>query len=77
VLTVENVRFYSSDDIEITIRNSGTSDAEVVEVYQGTASTSLEKQSSVDYDPDTQISAGSSIVIDFDMGPKSGHRRRI
>jgi len=70
ILTPENVRFYSADDVEIVIRNSGTSDAKVVEVYQGTVSASLEKQSSVDYDPNTQIvGAGSSIVIDFDMGP--------
>ena len=66
ILTSENVRFYSADDVEITVRNSGTSDAKVVEVYQGTVSASLEKQSSVDYDPTTQIvGAGSSILIDF------------
>ena len=67
VLTVENVRFYSDDDVEIVIRNSGTGDAKVVEVYQGTASTNLTKQSSVYYDPDEQISAGSSILIDFTL----------
>ena len=70
VLTFENVRFYSEDEVEIVIRNSGTNDAKVVEIYQGTSSGSLEKQNSVDYDPDTQIvNAGSSIAIDFDMGP--------
>ena len=70
VLTFENVRFYSEDEIEIVIRNSGTSNAQVVEIYQGTTSASLEQQSLVDYEPSSQIvSAGSSIVIDFDMGP--------
>ena len=76
VLTVENVRFYSDDDVEIVIRNSGTGNAKVVEVYQGTASTNLEKQSSVDYVPDEQISAGSSILIDctLDADWESGTR---
>ena len=76
MLTVENVRFYSDDDVEIVIRNSGTGDAKVVEVYQGNESTNLEKQSSVDYDPDKQISAGSSILIEvtLDANWESGTR---
>ena len=76
MLTVENVRFYSDDDVEIVIRNSGTGNAKVVEVYQGTASTNLTKQSSVYYDPDEQISAGSSILIDctLDADWESGTR---
>jgi len=70
VLTVENVRFYGSgNDIEIVIRNSGTADAEVVEVYLGEASSDLQKVSSGDivYDPSSQIiSAGSSLEIDIE-----------
>ena len=71
MLTVENVRFYGSgeDDIEIVIRNSGTADAEVVEVYLGEASSDLQKVSSGDiaYDPISQIiSAGSSLEIDIE-----------
>jgi flagellin-like protein len=66
VLSPENIRFYSRDDIEITIRNSGTSDAKIVEVYQGPSNSELEKEDVRDYDPDTQIvSAGSSITIDI------------
>jgi flagellin-like protein len=66
VLTVENVRFYSSDDVEITVRNSGTADAKVVEVYQGPSTSELQKEEPRDYEPDTQIvSAGSSITIDL------------
>jgi len=66
MLTVENVRFYSSDDIEITVRNSGTGDAKVAEVYEGPSTSELQKADVRDYDPDTQIvSAGSSITIDI------------
>ena len=70
VLTVENLRFYGSgeDNIEIVIRNSGTADAEVVEVYLGEASSDLQKVSSgdIDYEPSSQIiSAGSSLEIDI------------
>jgi len=71
MLTVENVRFYGSgeDDIEIVIRNSGTADAEVVEVYLGEASSDLQKVSSGDiaYVPSSKIiSAGSSLEIDIE-----------
>jgi flagellin-like protein len=64
LLAPENVRFYSADDIEITIRNSGTADAKIVEVYQGPSTSELEKMSVRSYDPNTQIvSEGSSILI--------------
>jgi flagellin-like protein len=64
LLKDENVRFYSADDIEITIRNSGTGDAKIVEVYQGPSDSELQKEDVRSYDPDTQIvSAGSSITI--------------
>ena len=64
ILSPENVRFYSADDIEITIRNSGTADAKIVEVYQGPSESELQKEDVRNYDPDTQIvSAGSSITI--------------
>jgi len=66
LLQPENVRFYSDDDIEITIRNSGTGNAKIVEVYQGPSTSELEKWDVRDYDPDTQIvDAGSSITIDI------------
>jgi len=66
LLQHENVRFYSDDDIEITIRNSGTGNAKIVEVYQGPSTSELEKWDVRDYDPDTQIvDAGSSITIDI------------
>ena len=68
MLTPENVRFYSEDDIEITIRNSGTGSAKIVEVYQGASTSELEKWSVTDYDPNTQIvNAGSSITIDIKL----------
>ena len=79
ILTVENVRFYDSgDNVEIVIRNSGTADAEVAEIYQGTSSSDLQKVSSgdIDYAPSSQIiSAGSSLEIDIeDAGWVSGTR---
>ncbi len=68
ILNVENIRFYNGNAVEIVVRNSGTSNAKIVEVYQGTESASLEKQSEVNYDPYTQIvSEGSSIQIDLTL----------
>lgn len=67
VLSVENIRFHNistTDYVEVIIRNSGTADAKVVEVYAGTSSTTLAVQSSVSYDPSTQlVSAGSSLNV--------------
>jgi hypothetical protein len=66
ILSTENVRFYSADDIEISIRNSGTADAKIVEVYQGPSTSELQKKTVTSYDPTTQIvSAGSSITIEI------------
>ena len=69
LLTVENVRFYGSgDNVEIVIRNSGTTDAKIAEVYQGTSSSNLQLVSSVTYDPATQlVREGSSCKITFDL----------
>ncbi len=78
MLTVENVRFYNSggtDRVEIVIRNSGTNDATVAEVYRGTSSSDLQQQSSVTYDPSSRlISEGSSIKITFNYNWASGTR---
>jgi len=80
VLTVENVRFYggSEDDIEIIIRNSGTADAKVAEVYHGTSASDVQRISSsdIDYVPNSQlINAGSSLEIDIvDTDWESGTR---
>jgi len=65
VLTVENTRFYGGgDDIEIVIRNTGTADAKIVEVYQGESSSDLQR---VDFDLSSEIiSAGSSLDIDIE-----------
>jgi len=78
ILTFENVRFYtqgSTDRVEIVIRNSGTADAQVAEVYRGTSSSDLQQQSSVTYDPTSKlISEGSSIKITFNYNWASGTR---
>ena len=67
VLNLENIRFYNISTtkyVEVVIRNSGTADAKVEEVYAGTSSTSLTKQTTVTYTPSTQIaSAGSSLNV--------------
>ena len=67
VLNVENLRFHNittTKYVEAIIRNSGTADAKIVEVYAGTSSTDLIKQTSVSYSPGTQISAaGSSLNV--------------
>lgn len=77
VLSVENVRYYNSSGlkVDITIRNSGTADAEVVEVYQGTSSSNLVPVSSVIYDPTTQmVSVDSSLKITFSLSWSDGTR---
>jgi flagellin-like protein len=76
VLTVENVRFFDSSGkkVEITIRNSGTSNANIVEVYQGPSSSNLQTISSVTYDPENLVSEGSSSKITFDLSWNSGTR---
>jgi flagellin-like protein len=66
VLTVENVRFHDFQYIEVTLRNSGNSDAKVESVYVGTSASNLARQggSYVEYKPDTQIVvAGSTLNI--------------
>ena len=64
ILSPENTRFYSGDDIEITIRNSGTADAKVATVYQGPSEGQLQTISVRNYNPSTQIvGAGDSLVI--------------
>jgi flagellin-like protein len=78
MLSLENVRFYtqgSTDRVEIVIRNSGTADAQVAEVYRGTSSSDLQQQSSVTYNPTSKlISEGSSIKITFNYNWASGTR---
>ena len=67
ILNLENVRFYnisSTDYIETTLRNSGTADATVASVYIGTSDSNLALQSSISYDPSSQIVVqGSSLNI--------------
>ena len=75
---LENTRFYNDSGtfkVDITIRNSGTADAKVVEVYQGTSSSDLETVSSVTYDPTTQmVNEGSSLTITFNLSWTDGTR---
>jgi flagellin-like protein len=77
VLSVENVRYYNSSGlkVDITIRNSGTADAKVATVYQGTSSSNLQTVSSVTYDPTTQmVNTGSSLKMTFALDWQDGTR---
>ncbi len=77
VLSVENVRYYNSSGlkVDIIIRNSGTADAKVAEVYQGTSPSNLQSVSSVTYDPTTQmVNTGSSLKMTFALNWQDGTR---
>jgi hypothetical protein len=78
ILVHENVRFYNDTGtlkVEIVMRNSGTADAKVAEVYNGDSDSNMQQASSVTYDPTTQIiSEGSSIKITFNLSWTSGTR---
>jgi flagellin-like protein len=77
MLGLENVRYYtdSVNKVEIVIRNSGVSSAQVATVYQGTSDSNLQQVSSVTYDPTSQIiSEDSSVKITFDHNWTSGTR---
>jgi len=67
MLSVENIRFHNvstTDYVEVIIRNSGTADAKIVEVYAGTSSTALVPQTSASYTPSTAVvAAGSSLNV--------------
>jgi len=77
VLSLDNMRFYidTDDYIEIALRNSGTSDAEVKTVYVGTTDSNLVSQSVDSYVPVSQIvSTGATLTItvqyDWDDGTR-------
>jgi len=78
VLTVENTRFYnvsSTNYIEVVLRNSGISDAKIVEVYAGESSTDLTVQSLLTYTPNTKIvSEGSSLKVTIQYDWTDGTR---
>ena len=78
VLSVENIRYWNDTGtlkVDITIRNSGTADAKVAEVYQGTSSSDLQVVSSPTYDPTTKmVSTDSSLKITFSLSWTEGTR---
>ena len=57
-LVVENIMFYDSNKVNMTIRSTGTSDSKIVEIYSGTSSANL-TSAAVPNLPKV-ISAGSS-----------------
>jgi len=77
VLSLDNIRFYTDNDdyIEITLRNSGTSDAKVETVYVGTSESNLISQTVDSYNPTTQIvSTGETLTITIEYDWDSGTR---
>ncbi|MHA1542229.1 MAG: archaellin/type IV pilin N-terminal domain-containing protein [Candidatus Hodarchaeales archaeon] len=77
VLSLDNMRFYTNTDdyVEITLRNSGTSDAKVETVYAGTTESNLSSQTIDSYNPTTRIiSEGETLTItiqyDWDDGTR-------
>lgn len=70
-LIIEAVTFRNDSGalgVDLIVRNSGTADAKVVEVYEGASLVS-----SVTYDPPTQmVSVGSSLKISFNLSWVSG-----
>jgi flagellin-like protein len=78
ILNIENVRFYNATGtlkVDLVIRNSGTADAQVVEVYHGTSSSDLSPVTAVSYVPTTQVvSVDSSLQITFDLSWVDGSR---
>ncbi|MDG6222080.1 MAG: hypothetical protein QCH99_02320 [Candidatus Bathyarchaeota archaeon] len=65
ILTVENVRFYTSGSnyVEIIVRNSGTADAKIDTVYVGDSASNLIQKSS-NFVPGTQmVTAGSTLNV--------------
>jgi len=75
-LVVENIIFSGSDQVNITLRSTGTSDSKIVAIYAGNSSTSLTVQTNAKLDPDLPkiISAGSSEVFNINYTWTTGTR---
>jgi len=77
ILSLDNYRFYENTDdyVEITLRNSGTSDAKVETVYAGTSESNLISQTIDSYSPSTQIvSEGETLTITIQFDWDDGTR---
>ena len=75
ILGLENTRFYTDTDdyIEITIRNSGDSDAQVKTVYIGSTDTNLVPQTIDSADPTSQIVApGETLTLTMEYEWEEG-----
>ena len=64
-LVIENIVFYDSNKVNITLRSTGTSDSKVVAIYVGTSSTNLTSPTSVNPSlaQGALISAGTSKIF--------------
>ena len=66
LIVVEDVSFYTAGKINITVRNTGTADSEIVSIYIGTTSSSLVLQASVSTTLPQVISEGTAEVFSVD-----------
>lgn len=73
---VTNIRFYtvaSTDYIELIVKNRGTEEAQVDTVHVGTSFSNLVAQTSLVYDPNSQIVAvGSTLKITMEYDSMGG-----
>jgi flagellin-like protein len=77
ILSLDNYRFYENTDdyVEITLRNSGMSDAKVETVYAGTSESNLISQTVDSYSPSSQIvSEGETLTITLQFDWDDGTR---
>ena len=74
---VTNIRFYtvaSTDYIELIAKNRGTEEAQVDTVHVGTSFSNLVAQTSLVYDPNSQIVAvGSTLKITMEYDSMGGY----
>jgi CTP:molybdopterin cytidylyltransferase MocA len=63
ILVEENIAWPSSTTIQVTIRNTGTSNAKIVSAYQGTDSNNLAVVSDVNPSLPQNVNAGQSTTL--------------
>lgn len=74
LIVVEDVSFYTAGKINITVRNTGTADSEIVSIYIGTSDSSLVLQASVSPTLPQMISEGTAEVFSVDYSWIDGTR---
>jgi len=75
-LEVANIDWSNSSQILVELINSGIADAKIIKVYLGTSPSGRTEQTSVSYDPTTQIASkdGGTIKVTIVTSWTSGNR---